>query len=82
MREAFLPLDDFIAGEDGLDTSIYLPGLLEPGQWEGQQWFLPKDYSPLAVYYNKAIFDEYGVAYPEAGWTWDDLVAYRSGADR
>ena len=72
--EAFLPLDDFIAGEDGLDTSIYLPGLLEPGQWEGQQWFLPKDYSPMAVYYNKAIFDEYGVPYPEAGWTWDDLV--------
>ncbi len=29
----------------------------------------------MAVYYNKAIFDEYGVAYPEAGWTWDDLLA-------
>ena len=72
--EAFLPLDDFIAGEDGLDTSVYLPGLLAPGQWEDQQWFLPKDFSPMAVYYNKAIFDEYGVAYPEAGWTWDDLV--------
>ncbi len=72
--EAFLPLDDFIAGEDGLDTSVYLPGLLAPGQWEDQQWFLPKDFSPLGVYYNKAIFDEYGVAYPEAGWTWDDLV--------
>ena len=75
MSEAFLPLDDFIAGEDGLDTGIYLPGLLEPGQWDDQQWFLPKDYSPMAVYFNKAIFDEYGVAYPEAGWTWDDLLA-------
>ncbi|MCB0045403.1 MAG: sugar ABC transporter substrate-binding protein [Caldilineaceae bacterium] len=73
--EAFLPLDDFIAGDDSLDTSVYLPGLLEPGQWDGRQWFLPKDYSPLGVYYNKKIFDEYGVAYPEAGWTWDDLVA-------
>ena len=29
----------------------------------------------MAVYYNKAIFDEYGVDYPEAGWTWDDLLA-------
>ena len=75
MSDAFLPLDDFIAGEDGLDTSIYLSGLLEPGQWDGQQWFLPKDYSPLAVYYNKAIFDEYGVDYPQAGWTWDDMLA-------
>ncbi len=75
MSDAFLPLDEFIAGEDGLDTGIYLPGLLEPGQWEGQQWFLPKDYSPMAVYYNKAIFDEYGVDYPTADWTWDDLLA-------
>jgi multiple sugar transport system substrate-binding protein len=71
---AFLPLDDFISGDHPLDTSIYLPGVLEPGQWEGQQWLLPKDFSPLAVYYNKAIFDEYGVPYPEDGWTWDDLV--------
>ena len=74
MSEAFLSLDAFIAGEDGLDTSIYLPGLLEPGQWEDQQWFLPKDYSPMAVYYNKSIFDEYGVAYPQEGWSWDDLL--------
>jgi multiple sugar transport system substrate-binding protein len=48
--------------------------MLEPGQWEGQQWLLPKDFSPLGVYYNKAIFDEYGVAYPETGWTWDDML--------
>lgn len=75
MSDAFLSLDAFISSEDGLDTGVYLPGLLEPGQWDGQQWFLPKDYSPLAVYYNKTIFDEYGVDYPQAGWTWDDLLA-------
>jgi multiple sugar transport system substrate-binding protein len=73
-KGAFLPVDDFITGNYPLDTSIYLPGVLDPGQWEGRQWLLPKDFSPLAVYYNKAIFDEYGVAYPEDGWTWDDLV--------
>ena len=38
-------------------------------------YFLPKDYSTLAVYYNKLIFDEAGVAYPEPDWTWDDLLA-------
>lgn len=36
---------------------------------------LPKDFSPMAVYYNKAIFDEYGVAYPQEGWTWNELLA-------
>jgi multiple sugar transport system substrate-binding protein len=74
-RGAFVPLDDFISGEYPLDTGIYLPGMLEPGQIDGTQYLLPKDYSPLAVYYNKALFDAAGVAYPEDGWTWDDFVA-------
>jgi multiple sugar transport system substrate-binding protein len=74
-KGAFVLLDDYIKGTDGLDTSIYLPGLLEPGQWNGEQWLLPKDYSPLGVYYNKKIFDQFGVPYPKDGWTWDDLLA-------
>jgi len=74
-KGAFLALDGFIAGNYALDTAIYLPGVLAPGQWEGQQWLLPKDFSPLAVYYNKKVFDEYGVAYPESGWTWENMLA-------
>jgi len=71
---AFLPLDECLAGLD-FDTGVYLPGLLDPGMVDGQLYFLPKDYSTLAVYYNKAIFDAAGVPYPEDGWTWDDLLA-------
>jgi multiple sugar transport system substrate-binding protein len=60
--------------EIGFDTSVYLPGLLEPGTVDGELYFLPKDYSTLAVYYNKTLFDDAGVPYPEAGWTWDDML--------
>lgn len=75
-RGAFVPLDDFITGESyPLDTSIYLPGVMEPGKWQGVQYLLPKDFSPMAIYYNKRLFDEAGVAYPAEGWTWDDLLA-------
>jgi multiple sugar transport system substrate-binding protein len=74
-KGAFLPLDDFIQGKDGLDTSIYLPGLMDPGQWNGVQYLMPKDYSPVGVYFNKKIFDQYKVPYPQEGWTWDDLLA-------
>ena len=75
-RGAFLPLDDFIASaEYPLDTSIYLPGVMEPGTWNGAQYLLPKDFSPIAIYYNKKLFDEAGVPYPQEGWTWDDLLA-------
>jgi multiple sugar transport system substrate-binding protein len=73
-KGSFVSLDGFIVGDYALDTSIYLPGVLEPGQWEGKQWLLPKDFTPLGVYYNKTVFDEYGVEYPQDGWTWQDLL--------
>lgn len=72
---AFLSLDSFVEADDSFSTDIYLPGLLDPGMYEGTLYFLPKDYSPLGVFYNKAIFDEYGVDYPSADWTWDDMLA-------
>lgn len=75
-RGAFLPLDDFIASAAyPLDTNIYLPGVMEPGKWNGTQYLLPKDFSPMAIYYNKKLFDAAGVPYPQEGWTWDDLLA-------
>ena len=74
-RGAFVPLDDFLASEEyPLDTSIYLPGVLDPGKWDGKQYLLPKDFSPLAVYYNKKLFDEAGIEYPQDGWTWEEFL--------
>lgn len=73
-RNALVPLDRFVFGAYPLDTDMYLPGLLEAGQWQDRQYLLPKDYSTLAVFYNKRIFDEYGVPYPEQGWTWDEFL--------
>jgi multiple sugar transport system substrate-binding protein len=72
-KGAVIPLDDFIKGQYPLDTSIYLPGMVEPGKYQGKQYFLPKDFSTLAVYYNKKIFDKYKVPYPKEGWTWEDF---------
>jgi multiple sugar transport system substrate-binding protein len=72
-KGAFIPLNDAM-NKSNFDPSIYLPGLLSPGQVDGKQYLLPKDYSPLGVYYNKKVFDAAGVAYPKEGWTWDDLL--------
>ena len=74
-KGAFVPLDKFISSADyPLDTSIYLPGVLEPGRWNDAQYLLPKDFSPLAVYYNKKLFDEAGLPYPQDGWTWEQFL--------
>ncbi|MCC7449202.1 MAG: sugar ABC transporter substrate-binding protein [Anaerolineae bacterium] len=71
---AMVDLGPYISGKNGIDTSIYLPGLLDPGKYQGKQYFLPKDYSPLIVYYNKKVFDQFKVEYPKDGWTWDDFL--------
>jgi multiple sugar transport system substrate-binding protein len=39
---------------------------------DGKQYGLPKYHGALALYYNKDLFDQYRVEYPEASWTFDD----------
>lgn len=41
----------------------------------GELYCPPKDFSNLALEYNKDLFDAAGVEYPTNDWTWDDLRA-------
>ncbi|MEA4883304.1 MAG: sugar ABC transporter substrate-binding protein [Clostridia bacterium] len=43
--------------------------------YKGKYYALPRDVTTNVLYYNKKIFREHGVAYPKAGWTWDDFLA-------
>ncbi len=76
-KGAYEDLTPYIAGTTvsgvKLDTSLFLPNVLAPGQQAGKQYLLPKDFSPVALYYNKALFKEAGVAEPTETWSWDDL---------
>ncbi len=42
---------------------------------DGRQFGLPKYCGALALFYNKDLFDEHRVKYPEAGWTYEDYRA-------
>ena len=39
---------------------------------EGVQYALPKYHGALALYYNKDLFDEFGLSYPDDTWDHDD----------
>ncbi len=41
---------------------------------DGRQYALPKYHGALALYYNKDLFDAYGVPYPEDTWDFDDYL--------
>ncbi len=42
---------------------------------DGRQYGLPKYHGALALYYNKDVFDRYGVAYPDGSWDHDSYLA-------
>ncbi len=41
---------------------------------DGHQFGLPKYHGGLALYYNRDLFDQYGVTYPHADWNHDDYL--------
>lgn len=51
------------------------PELLQSFAVEGEITALPNGWNNMVVYYNTAVFDAAGVAYPETDWTWDDFKA-------
>lgn len=68
----FMPLNEIVE-EAGIDPySIYGANL--PVEDDGNYYALPFKQEMYCVFYNKAIFDEAGVPYPEGPWTWDEYV--------
>lgn len=41
---------------------------------DGKLYGVPKDKDVICLAYNKELFDQAGVAYPDDTWTWDNLV--------
>lgn len=60
-----LPLDDLV------DTSKYVDNILEHVTFDGQVYALPLARTTQLVYYNKAIFDHYGLEVPR---TMDEML--------
>ncbi len=59
----------------GLDLSQFYQNPIDIFRREGGLWGLPRDCNTVAMYYNRALFEEGGVALPTNDWTWDDFLA-------
>ena len=67
-----LPLDDMLKKASYNAEAVFGKFLK---RYDGKLLYLPYEQSVHAVYYNKKIFKDAGVAYPKAPWTWDDYLA-------
>ncbi len=72
-NDLLLNLNDYIAADDKIDLANYYEGITNLYSSNGVQYALPKDHDTIALLYNKAIFDKYGVDYPTDDWTWEDV---------
>ena len=68
-----LDLTDEIESSDKIDLANYPEDIVELYNNDNKQYAVPKDVDTIALWYNKKMFDEAGVAYPTAEWTWDDV---------
>lgn len=69
-------LRDACADLTGLvDPASYSEGTLAAVSSEGKLYAVPMSFSTCVLFYNKALFDQAGVAYPTDDWTWADVQA-------
>ncbi|WP_020615479.1 ABC transporter substrate-binding protein [Paenibacillus daejeonensis] len=66
-------LNTYIESSDQVDLSKFPQGIVDIYNFQGNQYGVPKDFDTIGLWYNKTLFDEAGVGYPDESWTWDDL---------
>lgn len=59
----------------GIDVSGYNATALSAFQVNGSQYGVPGNFSNVVLIYNKDLFDQAGVSYPDDSWTWDEAMA-------
>jgi multiple sugar transport system substrate-binding protein len=70
--KVILPLTDLAKKESyGLDN--YPKSLIDLYTVKGEIFGIPKDFDTTGLWYNKKIFDEAGVPYPDDTWDWNKL---------
>ncbi len=68
-----LDITDKVAASEVLELDKFPEDLKAMYQWEGKTYALPKDMDTIAIWYNKTLFDEAGIPYPDGSWTWDEF---------
>lgn len=72
-NEMLLDLGSYLDKSKDVDLSKFPQGLTSIYNINGKQYAVPKDYDTIGLWYNKTMFDEAGLAYPDASWDWAKL---------
>ncbi|MEH7331117.1 sugar ABC transporter substrate-binding protein [Neobacillus drentensis] len=70
--KVILPISD-LAKKDNFSLDNYPKSLIDLYTVDGKVYGIPKDFDTTGLWYNKKIFDEAGVPYPDETWDWNKL---------
>jgi len=71
-RGALLPLNELYEKTPGFHITDWYKPIVDAHTYKGSLYVLPRDIAPEGiVYYNKRLFDEAKIPYPDGSWTWD-----------
>lgn len=70
-----LNLHPLMEADPTFDRNNFYPNALEYFESTGNFWGLPTNISFSLIFYNKDAFDTVSLDYPQAGWSWDDLLS-------
>ncbi len=74
-KDVLLELSSFVKDDPEVDIKGFFPEIIGRFTVDGNLYAIPRDTAPFAcVYYNKKLFDEAGVPYPDDDWTLNDLL--------
>ncbi|NDL66346.1 ABC transporter substrate-binding protein [Anaerotalea alkaliphila] len=59
---------------EGVDMSKFPEGLVDLYTVDGTSYAVPKDFDTIGLWYNKTMFDEKGIPYPDESWDWDKAI--------
>lgn len=72
-NDMLLDLTDKIKDSDLIDPENYPEDIWGLYTYDDKYYAVPKDIDTIALWYNKTLFDEAGLDYPTADWTWEDF---------
>ncbi|MBS1331712.1 MAG: sugar ABC transporter substrate-binding protein [Christensenellaceae bacterium] len=58
-----------------VDPASYSEGTLSAVSSDGKLYAVPMSFSTCVLFYNKALFDQAGIDYPDDTWTWTEAQA-------
>ena len=73
-NDMLLDLTDKIAESSEIDPANYPEDIWGLYTYDDKYYAVPKDIDTIALWYNKKMFDEAGLEYLTADWTWDDVT--------